>query len=164
MTVTHRPPWLSVAVSLFAAVVACASVALSRPVGLAPAALGVLALAAGLSLGARRGVTLGAVGLFGGVLLAGAQGGGPEALVLGLLGTVVAWDVGEHAVGLGEQLGREATTTRSELVHAAASLAVGAAGATLGYGVFLVAAGGQPTTALVFLLIGVVALAAAVRS
>jgi hypothetical protein len=109
-------------------------------------------------------VTLGAVGLFGGVLLAGAQGGGPEALVLGLLGTVVAWDVGEHAVGLGEQLGREATTTRSELVHAAASLAVGAAGATLGYGVFLVAAGGQPTTALVFLLIGVVALAAAVRS
>jgi hypothetical protein len=50
-------------------------------------------------------------------------------LVLALLGAalaVVAWDAGEFAIGLREELPTDAATSRGELVHAGASLAVGA--------------------------------------
>jgi hypothetical protein len=162
--VTHAPPPLSVALSLLFGATALVGIGLAAVAGLPFAALALVAVAIGLLRGGRswlaRGAVLGTVG----VLVAGVRGGAPEPLLVGLLGTVLAWDVGEHAIGLGEQLGREATTVRVEVVHAAASLAVGAGATTLGYGVYLGATGGQPVAALVFLVVGVVSLVAALRS
>jgi hypothetical protein len=164
VTVTRKPPRLSVGLSAVAALVGLSGVALASVAGAGVAAVGFLGVVVGLALARRRWLTGGAVGLFAGVVVAGARGSPPEPLLVGLLGAALAWDVGEHGIGVGEQLGREADTTRVELVHAAASTAVGTGGVVLGYGVYLVATGGQPVTALVFLVVGVVALAAALRA
>jgi hypothetical protein len=152
-----------VALSLAFGAVAVVAVGLAAPLGGAVATLSVVALAVGLVRSSRAWLSRAAVVGVGGVLVAGVRGGGPEALLVGLLGTVLAWDVADNAVGLGAQLGRETDTRRVEAVHTAGSLVVGAAGAAVGYGVFLVAAGGQPVAALVLLVVGVVALAAALR-
>jgi hypothetical protein len=162
--VTRAPPRLSIGMATAAALLGLVSVALASVAGAGVAAVGLAVVVVGLVRGRRRWLTAGAVGLFAGVLVAGARGSPPEPLLVGLLGAALAWDVGEHGIGVGEQLGREADTTRVEVVHAAASTAVGTGGVVLGYGVFLVATGGQPVTALVFLLVGVVALVAALRA
>lgn len=174
--ITRAPPRLSGIVALLAGV----SSLLGSAVGgygagvsgtaqtalFAAGALGLVALAAGAFRGVRRYVTLGGVGLFAAVLVAGvgARGLAPSPpLLLGFVGAAVAWDVGEHGVVVGEQLGRETDTARLVVVHAAASLVVGAFAAGLGYGVFAAATGGQPVSALVLLLVGLLALVAAVR-
>jgi hypothetical protein len=161
--ITRRPPVAGVSVALAAAALGFAGVGLAAAGALAPAGVGVLVLAVGLFRASRRVVTVGATALFLGVLYAGARGGAPEPLLLGALGTVVSWDAAEYAVGVGEQLGRDADTTRLTLVHTATTLAVGAVGAAVAYAVFLSVGGGQPVAALVLLLFGVVALVAALR-
>ncbi|WP_425498323.1 DUF7519 family protein [Halogeometricum salsisoli] len=150
-------------VALGAAALGFAGVGVAATGALAPAGVGVLVLAAGLVRASRRVVTLGATALFLGVLYAGARGGAPEPLLLGALGTVVSWDAAEYAIGVGEQLGREADTTRLTLVHSATTLAVGVVGAAVAYAVSLSVGGGQPVASLVLLLFGVVALVAALR-
>lgn len=161
--ITRRPPRVSIAVALAAATVAVGIVAAVDSVALGLAALGLPAFAYGLFRGSRRGVNAGTAAVLAGVLYAGWVGAGPELLVLGSLAGLFAWDVGGNAVDVGEQLGREASTRRVELVHAAASLAVGSFTVAVGYGVFLAASGGQPVTALVFLLAGAVALVSGFR-
>lgn len=161
--VTRAPPPLSVALAVLAAGVALLALAVGGTASLATAALGALALLVGLVRATRRHVTLGAALLVVAVAVAGFQGAGPEPLLVGVLATVVAWDTAEHGIGLGEQLGREAGTVRVQVVHAAATIGAGAIAAGVGYAVYRTAAGGQPVTAVVFLLVGAVALAAALR-
>jgi hypothetical protein len=161
--ITRKPSSLGSSLSMVAATLGLGGAALGAPGALAPAALGVLLVGLGLFRVSRRLVTLGGAALFAGVVLAGVQGAPPESILLGALGSVLAWDVAEHAIGVGEHLGREADTTRIELVHAATSLLVGVFGAGVCYATFLVAAGGQPVSALVLLLLGAVALVAALR-
>lgn len=156
--IDRSPAVVSTTLAVGAGVVSLLGSALGSLAGVPPAAVGLLVLGVGLVRGSRRILTAGAGLLFVGVLLAGASGAGPEPLVVGTLGAVLAWDVGENGIGVGAQLGREADTRRVELVHAASSLAVGAVTAALGYGVYLAAASGQPLTALVFLLFGAVLL------
>jgi len=55
-------------------------------------------------------------------------------LIAGVL-TVLAWDLAEQAVNLGEQVGREARTYPVELVHGGATLAVGGVGIALTRGI-----------------------------
>lgn len=129
------------------------------PFGLA----GVLLVGIGVLRGVRSAVTIGAWLAFAGVVVAGTAGAGPEALLVGTAAAVLSWDIGEHAVNVGEQLGRAADTRRGELVHAASSTTVAVGGIGIGYGMFLVAAGGQPVTALVLLLGAALLLAAALR-
>jgi hypothetical protein len=161
--ITRKPAVVSTSLSMLAGMCSALSVALGSVSGLALAGPGLLAVGVGLLTGGRR--TLGAGGtlLVGGVLFAGVQGAGPETLLFGLLTAVLAWDVGEHGIGVGEQLGREADTTRLELVHAGASTFVGVVAAGVGYGAYLGATGGQPVTALVFLLLGAVMLVSVLR-
>lgn len=127
--------------------------------GFLVAVAGLVALALGLLWGSRALLKVGATGLFGGVLLAGLTGTPPAALLLATGAAVVAWDVAENAVGLGEQLGRVAPTARAELVHAAGSAVVAAAGAALAYLAFRAVGGPNPVAALVVLLFAGVALA-----
>ncbi|MFC6787296.1 hypothetical protein ACFQFH_15915 [Halobaculum halobium] len=106
----------------------------------------------------------GATGIATGTLLAGwVAAAGPGPLLVGGLAAALSWDLGEHAVGLGEQLGRETDATRNLATHAAASVAVGAVASAVAFGVYVAAAGGQPVVALVFLLVGAIALVSAVR-
>lgn len=97
----------------------------SPPPVLGVAAGGMLALAAGVVRGTRGWLAVGAVGLVAGVLLASLAGASSLSVLAGAPLALVAWDLGEHAVGLGEQVGREASTARGEAVHAGSSLGVG---------------------------------------
>jgi hypothetical protein len=161
--ITRKPAVLSTSLSLVGAGLCLVVAAVSSASALAASAIGLVVLAGGLLLGARRLVTAGGVGLFAAVLFGGLAGAGPELLLVGLLAAVFAWDVGENGIGIGEQLGRETNTTRAELVHAASTLLVGVVATALGYGAYQSAGGGRPVTALVFLLLGVVTLVAALR-
>jgi hypothetical protein len=148
---------------MVAATVGFVGVALAAAGAAAPAAVGVVVLALGLYRGSRRVVTLGASALFVGVVYAGVQGGAAEPLLLAALGTVVSWDAGEYAIGVGEQLGRDADTTRLTLVHSATTLLVGVAGVAVVYAVYLSVGGNQPVAALVLVLLGAISLVAALR-
>jgi hypothetical protein len=159
--IDRSPTQLSASLALLAGLFGVLGTALGVLTAAAPGLAGLLVLGAGLYRGSRRIVSAGTVVLLLGVLLAGIGGGPPAGLLLGTLGALLAWDYGENAITLGEQLGREANTRRAELVHAAAALGVGAVGSGVAYGVYLAAAGGRPVTALVFLMIGVVLLAGA---
>lgn len=126
--------------------------------GLAVGALGVFLLVAGL-VGPHRGAaTGGALFLFGGALLAGIRGAPPPATLVAVTATIIAWDAAGRAIDLGAQLGRDAPTRRLEAVHVATTAGVGIATVGVGYGLFSVATGDQPVTALVFLLLAAVLL------
>jgi hypothetical protein len=161
--VTRGPSALSGSVALLAGAVSLLGSTLGATDALPVALLGVTVLGVGVYRSSRRGVTVGAGALLAAAVVSGVRGAGPEPLLVGVLGSLVAWDVAEHGIGVGEQLGRETDTRRVELVHAASSLLVGSAGGAVGYLVFSLSAGGQPVSALVFLLVGVVALVAALR-
>lgn len=123
-------------------------------VGLAGAA----AVTAGVARGSRRVVTVGALVSLVGIFLAGAFGVPPTASLFALAGTVLAWDIGQHGIGVGQQLGRAADTRRLELVHAGTSTLVVAGTAGIGYLVFTVGVSGQSRGALALLLVAGAAL------
>jgi hypothetical protein len=82
---------------------------------------------------------------------------------VGALTGVLAFDAASNALAIGEQLGRESSTVRAEIVHSAASLGVGSTAIVVGYAVFAVSAGGQPLAALLLLAGGAVALVTGLR-
>ncbi|WP_276272942.1 DUF7519 family protein [Haloarcula litorea] len=85
----------------------------------------------------------------------------PLPLLVATAAGVVAWDTGEHAVGLGEQLRTDAATRRVELLHAAGSAGYGAA--LVGVALLLFERGptGLPLATLLLVLAGAVVLLAA---
>lgn len=85
-----------------------------------------------------------------------------ELLVAGA-GTIVSFDLGENAIGIGEQLGRRAGSEPIQAVHAVASVAVGAV-AVLGCLVVRgVGTPGIPLLSLTLLLVAVLFLAVAIH-
>lgn len=157
----HAPARTSAGIAVVAAGVAIAVV--GAPTATVIGGTGLVFLLLGVLRGWRRAVTVGAFVIFLGVVYAGLQDAPPEELLLAGAATVIAWDVGEQAINVGEQLGRAAPTARGEVVHAASSTVVGVVTVGVGYVVFRLATGGQPLTALVILLAAVIALVAAVR-
>lgn len=158
-TVERMPARPSAWFALTGAVVAVGATAPSI-VGVVPALGGVVGLFVALRRGSHRALVWGVSGLFGGVLLAGVVGVPSIVLVIAAIGTVVAWDSGEHALGLGDQLGDAGPTTRSQLVHGASTAAVATVAGIGSYALYLVGTGGRPTVALVLLLAGALALVA----
>lgn len=135
-----------------AALVAVALLSVSASTTLAGLA-GLALMPTGVRRGSRRLHTFGAAALFAGVLLAGSAGA-PTVFVLAATGaTVVAWDAGANGIGLGTQLGRRAATGRSQLAHVAATAIVAVLVGAAGYAVFRIARTGQPTSAVVLLLL-----------
>lgn len=159
MTLDRTPPTLSVQLVAVLAAVA----ALPLLLGGAVAGLGLLG-AVGLVGGTRSGrrplVTGGAAALALAALLAGLVGVDPVAVLVSVAATLVAWDVGEHAVGLAEQVG-QATTRRSELAHAGASGLLAATVGTLGALVYFLGDTVRPTLVVVLLVLGAVLVVAA---
>ena len=155
------PPRLSEGVAVVAGAVGTLALAVSPPAfGLG--ALGTVAVGAGLYRRSHAAVTLGATGVFCGVLLAGLADAPPELLLLSTAGAVVAWDVATFAIDLGAELGRTAETRRLELVHAGASTGLALGAAIVGTLVYRLVGGG-PALAPVVLLCGAVVLAIALR-
>jgi len=146
-----RPTRASVALTVVPAVVAVVASAVTLP-SAAAAFLGLVLLPIGVQRGSRLLHRLGAAGLFAGVLLAGAAGSPPITMLVGAGAAVVAWDAGEHGIGLGQQLGTAAAMSRAQFAHTGATAVVGVVVAAVGYGVFRVASAGQPTTAVVLLV------------
>ncbi len=159
---TRRPPSLSVGIVVLAGSVATLAVG-GVPIAAGLGAVGLVLVTVGLVLAVRTLIELsgGAFGLA--IVVGGGLGASPAAVSIAALSAVVAWDVADHAHDLGQQIGREARTRRNELAHLGGSLLVGAIAAAIAFGTFLGMAGGQPTTALAFLLCGAIALVAALR-
>jgi hypothetical protein len=158
-----RPPALAVVLSLVAAGVASLAALLAAPLGGALLGGATVALAAGSLRRSHRLLSwaagIGVVGL----AVAGYRGGGVEALLVGGVALAVAWDVADHGLSVGEQVGRGARTRRNVAVHAGATLLAGALSVGVVYGVYRAAAGSRPVAALALLLFGAVVLASALR-
>ncbi|WP_164471599.1 DUF7519 family protein [Halosimplex salinum] len=86
-----------------------------------------------------------------------------QTLLVGTVATVLAWDFGENAIGLGAQLGRRAETYRVELAHGFASAAVGAGAVVAGKTVAGVGTPGFPLGVFALLLTGLLLLAGALH-
>lgn len=157
-----RPGRTALAPVLFPGAVAVLALLAGGPAALV-GALGLGLLAVGIRAGRRDIVGGGGLALLVGTLLAGALGAGPVALLVAAGAGLVAWDGAEHAVGLGEHVGRRASVTRAVGVHAAGSGLLVALGAGVAYGAFRLAGPGVPL-ALALLLMGVVALLRVLRS
>ncbi|MCO8247056.1 MULTISPECIES: hypothetical protein [unclassified Haladaptatus] len=149
--------------------VASAGIArLSGFIRLIPGLIGVFVLALALvpvrGTGSRTLVKVGTALVFIGVLASGIF----NAVTLGTLlvagaATVVAWDAGEHAINVGEHLGRGRDTREIELVHIVGSgvvafVAVEAAKFSGGVG-----PSGLSLASLVLLLVAIVLLAVALH-
>ena len=151
--------WLAVGAGL----VAVATSGIYSLSALAVGGAGVLLLVVGVVRGTQNGVTMGAATMFGGIVVASVQGAPVAATLVGTVAVVFAWDVAGTAITIGDQLGRAVDTSRIEVVHASTSALVGVLAATLGYGIYVTATGGQPLVALAFLLLATVLLLATLR-
>lgn len=147
-----RPGSLSVWLTALAALVA-ATTSARTPTAMALGAAGAILLTVGVRRGDGRLHTFGAITLFGSVLAAGVAGAGPATMLVATGATVVAWDAGDNAIGLGEQLGSRARTRRNVLAHTGSTALVAVGVGTLAFVVFRTASAGQPTTAVALLLV-----------
>lgn len=154
VSVQRAPTRLSSGLATVFGIAATVAVARST-VGLIAGVIGLLALILGLGvLHSKRPVHVAGLALVGGPLTAGAMGLAPVSSLIGAVFGVLAWDTAENAVVVGRQLGRRADTTRTELVHVAASGLVTATVAIIGYVTFRLSHGRQPLAALALLVFG----------
>ena len=158
-----RPPTLAVVASLVAAAVAASAIVLAAPVGGAVVGLAAVAFAAGLFGRSARLLSWGAgIGLVG-IAVAGYRGGPTELLLVAGVALAFAWDLGDHGLSVGEQVGREGRARRNVAVHGGTNLLVGGLAVGVAYGVSVAAGGERPVAVLALLLFGGVALASAFR-
>lgn len=140
---------------------------LLRLVQFGPGMVGLAVLAGGLllpSTGSRRLVKAGTGLLFLSVLTVGVVRQPSLATLLGSgVLTVLAWDAGENAVGLGTQLGRRASTYRVEAVHLGGTALVGVVAVAGGRLVADVGSSGLPLEAFLGLVTALVLLAGALH-
>lgn len=170
--VVREAPWWSVRILLDVARVLGTrpTVLITASVLLLAAAFAALLLPAAVGLGIAPeralGPALSAAGLLCGTALA--AGSIPSLLVFGgVAAAMVAWDVGEYAVGIGEEVGGHGSAA-PEAVHAAGSLWTGAVAVALATGLLSLVGGGAPSTptalaGLVAALFGVIVLVTLLR-
>lgn len=121
----------------------------------------------GLADGRSVGSAMAAAGLVGAAMAVGTITH-PLVVIVLVVGAVVVWDLGEFAVGLGEEVGRRVDTGQVEGVHAAGSLGVGVlafglAGGAYGLVQVFTASGRIALLALAAAVAGAFLLVAAVR-
>lgn len=169
--VTERPPAEEVAtvdtspsraaslVALFASLVVVAAIVPQEADGdfaLVVVGGGILLFGLGLLVGHRGVLTLGIVVQLTGLIGAGVLGLPPAQVLLGLAALLLAWDLGQYAVVLGQQVGAGTDSMRTELIHAGVLALAIAATAVVANGIFATASGGKPLSALAALAVAVV--------
>jgi hypothetical protein len=85
------------------------------------------------------------------------------ALLIAMGGTIVAWDAAEHAIDVGRQLGRGATTWRLDASHVGASAVVGGIGVFVAHGVAGMRAGATSLSSLALLFLALLVLTIALH-
>jgi len=166
VSIKHAPPRESQVIAIGAGVVGAALTApfalLALPFGLA----GVVVFAGGLFVTNSRGwLSIGTALILLGTVLTGAYGAVPaELMLVGVTATVLAWDVGQHGIGLGQQLGADTHIRRALFVHTAISTVVLGSVSTVVYLISLVGGGGRPAPAVAVAVVGIVAVAWLLRS
>lgn len=169
----YRPPGIAIGVAGATLCLLAIGGFLARPaatselVRLTPGFLGIAGVTAAVipvrNGGSRALVKAGSGALFACVLLTGLfQAGTPTRLLVAGVGTVIVWDLGENAIGIGQQLGRRARTWRLELTHLGGTTLVGVAGVATVLFLRVFAAGGlslasfgMAFVALVLLTLGI---------
>lgn len=140
--------------------------AISSKLELLPGLVGLFVLVLGL-VAVRPGYERWFVSAGTGVILVGVffsgfvSGAATVALLAATAATVVAWDLGEQAVNLGEQLGRQARTWPVEVVHGSVGALVGGVGVVFAVGIGGAGIRGLPLVGLAMLLAAGVVLATA---
>jgi len=158
-----RPPRFSAWLSVSLSVVATLALLSASGTGLTVGAVAVTLLFTGVIRSERRLVDAAAATFLAGIGVVGIEGAPPVPLVVAAAAAVGAWDVGENAIGVGEQLGRAADTRRAELAHAATTLGLAGGTAVVGLVGFRLTTSTQPVTTVAVLVVAVVALTAALR-
>lgn len=153
VTLDQSPTIVSAGLAILAAILAVATSSIVSLLSLGFGILGLFGFAGGVISGYRPAVSVGTAGIVIGLLLGGLLGTPTELLVIGMVGTILAWDYGHNAISMGTQIGRSSKTSRAELAHAGASLLLGSLVAAVGYGIFWAAPSSQPISALVFLIL-----------
>lgn len=97
--------------------------------------LATLAVAPLYGAGSRRLSMLASFAVFGAGLVA-ADFALPPQVLAGAVGAVLVWDLSENSTAMGQQMGRQAGTRRSELTHLIGSSLVGVASASGGYAAY----------------------------
>ena len=162
-SVDHTPPVEAAVAVATVGAVSAGALGVGSIVGGAAGALAAVVTLVGVVRGQLAVVGGGATLSGFGLLLAGLGNAPAGSLLIGAVGTVLLWDLGDHAVGIGQQLTAEADAGRVVAVHAAVSVGVGVAIAAVGYGIFTAASGGQPVVGVLFLLAGAIGLSVALR-
>lgn len=163
--VTHSPAKLSSVLAVVAALLAILTSGLVSLLALLFGFVGLIGVASGLFvLESRRAVMIGGGIIFVSVFASGLLGNTPLFLMVSAIATILTFDLGQNAFSVGAQMSAETRTQRGELVHAASSLIVGSIAAVVSYGIYLVAASGQPIGALVFVLLTALVLIWAIRT
>lgn len=155
---SYKPPLIAGGAAIGGAVLAALSIATVTLLGFGIAGLGGWLLVIALIRGIRWVATLSSALVVGAVLFAGLLGAPPVPLIVGGVGAAVAYDGSHYAIRVGTQLKQEAETTEPELAHVGATFAVAGGAGFVGYVIFELGAGGQPSTALVALLLAAVLL------
>ena len=158
----YGPTTLSTRLALVAAALAFLTT-LSNTTGAVLAAAGAVGVGAGLVLPSQRIADGGALALVGGVALAAVAHDAVAIPLIGAVAAVLAWDLSEQALSVGEQLGRAADTRRLEAVHAGTTTAVGLVAAGVGFALYRIAFRGISLAALALLLVAALFLMLSVR-
>lgn len=161
--IDHAPARITSGVALVAAVATIALTGLYSWGTLVLGGLGLVTLGLGVFTSRQAAVSLGAALVFLGVVFAGIDGAPALVLLLGAVGTILAWDSASTALSLGTQLGRNAPTARLEVVRVTTTGLVGIGAVGGAYGLYTFAAGEGSLTAILFSLLGIVMLAFALR-
>ncbi|MFB6146148.1 MAG: hypothetical protein ABEJ08_00490 [Halobacteriaceae archaeon] len=161
-SVDDRPPILSAGLAVMAAVLSTLS-ALAGGSGAAVCLLGTALVATGVGSRRRWAVHAGTVGLVTGLLIAGVAGAPASLLLPGLAAAVLAWDLGQYSLELGEQVGRRAATTGAEVSHAAGSTLVAVLAVLTGILAPRAIEMGGTVTAAAFMLVAILLLGALFR-
>ncbi|MFB6146604.1 MAG: hypothetical protein ABEJ08_02845 [Halobacteriaceae archaeon] len=152
--IDRSPASFSGRFAVFVSMVAVFSLLFGMVWGILPGLFGVAMLWWGAYSGSRFRISVGTLFLFLGVLLSAAGEPSPAFPLAGTAATIVAWDLAQNAISVGEQLGSETNTTTAEAFHAAGTLATGLLGAVGGFVVYQVAWGGQPVFGVMLLVVG----------
>ena len=164
--IEHAPPRMSQVIAVIAALLGTLLTVpfaiFAIPFGIA----GFVAIAVGLFYThSRAWLTTGTGLVLCGALVTGAYGGIPPALMLvGIGAMIIGWDVGQHGIVIGKQLGRTTRSQRNQLIHTATTVLVVAVISTGAYVSYLFAGGGRPAAAVAVVVLGVVVVAWVFRS
>lgn len=152
---------ITIGAALIGVVLSAPFTILALPFGIAGLAIAAISMTYNPSKGW---LSIGTALMFSGVLISGAFGVLPaEIILLSVASIIVAWDAGQHAISLGNQIGRSSQSHRNQLVHTAATvLGITIASGAL-FTVYVIGGDGYPAPAVGVIIVGIVVAAWVLR-